>query len=417
TINTGFAELTPSSLLYCPVTYRGQMLGVVALGTTTHLTENDRNAVERLVAQLGAALHNIKQYANLQLLAEELRERGEEIQLKNNQLEAASRMKSEFLANMSHELRTPLNAIIGFAEILKDGLVGDLSAQQRECVQDIHESGLHLLALINDILDLSKIEAGRLDVELASENPIAVIESGLAIVREKAMTQRVRLLSQWPDDLGLLELDVRKVKQIVFNLLSNAVKFTDEGGDVSIGLERMSRAEVQGVLAQTQGRVFAPESFAYDEYLGIRVVDTGIGIAHADLERLFEPFTQVDSALSRKHTGTGLGLAMVRRLVELLDGAMAVFSTEGVGSSFSVWLPWIRSPEPTLPELIGVTLVQRRSPLVLVIEDRVQDAQLLRMQLIDAGFRVGLTPSAEGALQQMAQERPDAIVLDIILPG
>ncbi len=418
TIQTGFSEIVPAALLFCPISYRGQLLGVLALGASERLPEGDRSAVERLTSQLGAALHNIRQYANLQTLAQQLRDRGEEIQLKNNQLEAASRMKSEFLANMSHELRTPLNAIIGFAEVLKDGLAGELNPQQRECTTDIFDSGQHLLALINDILDLSKIEAGRLELNLETVDALAIIESGMTVVREKAMTHRVRLLPQWSSGLGRVTIDARKSKQIIFNLLSNAVKFTPEGGEVHVAVVRVTRENVESALALKPGRIFANLDENHHAYLQIRITDSGIGIAADDLQRLFEPFTQLDSALSRKHSGTGLGLAMVRRLTELLRGALAVDSVVGIGSTFTVWLPWlpgqplIAAPEPDIPVRQGLA-----PPLILVVEDRVQDAQLLRMQLSEAGFRVQIAESAELALKAIADTRPDAIVLDVILPG
>ncbi|MET0378261.1 MAG: PAS domain S-box protein [Spongiibacteraceae bacterium] len=418
TIQTGFSEIVPAALLFCPVSYRGQLLGVLALGASDRLPEGDRSAVERLTAQLGAALHNIRQYANLQTLAQQLRERGEEIQLKNNQLEAASRMKSEFLANMSHELRTPLNAIIGFAEVLKDGLAGELNPQQRECIADIFDSGQHLLALINDILDLSKIEAGRLELDLETVDAIAIVESGMTVVREKAMTHRVRLLPQWAAGLGRVTIDARKSKQIIFNLLSNAVKFTPEGGEVRVAVDRVTRDAVEAALAIKPGRMFANLDMAHREYLQIRITDSGIGIAADDLQRLFEPFTQLDSALSRKHAGTGLGLAMVRRLTELLAGALAVDSAVAIGSTFTVWLPWL--PAQPLIAAQAPEIPMRQSlepPLILVVEDRVQDAQLLRLQLSEAGFRVQIAESGELALKAIADNRPDAIVLDVILPG
>jgi signal transduction histidine kinase len=249
-----------------------------------------------------------------------------EMEVKNLQLEESSRMKSEFLANMSHELRTPLNAIIGFSEVLKDGLLGDLSAQQQDYVNDIFTSGSHLLSLINDILDLSKVEAGKMTLELEPQRAKVLIQAGLQVVREKASAHRLRLVVDVAEGLGEIWLDQRKVKQILYNLLSNAVKFTPENGEVHVMARRVG------------GDAFAAGGFA--EYLELQVSDTGIGISAEDQLRLFQPFTQIDSTLARLYEGTGLGLVMVKRLAELHGGGVALQSEPGQGSRFTVWLPW-----------------------------------------------------------------------------
>jgi CheY-like chemotaxis protein/nitrogen-specific signal transduction histidine kinase len=351
----------------------------------------------------------------------------QEIAVKNRQLEEASRMKSEFLANMSHELRTPLNAIIGFSEVLKDGLMGELSAQQNEYINDIFSSGIHLLSLINDILDLSKVEAGKMTLELEALQVASLLHAGLQVVREKAMAHRLKLSSKVEDGLNEVWLDERKVKQILYNLLSNAVKFTPEGGEVRVAARRVGREAVPG------------GSFA--DYLELGVSDTGIGISAEDQARLFQPFTQIDSTLARRYEGTGLGLAMVKRLAELHGGAVAIQSAPKTGSTFTVWLPW-RGPgeNPTAADTLPPATVQESvaprlpkleqistpaapfasgsgQPVALVVEDDDQAAELLRLQLECGGFRVVHAASAESALKRVTEERPDLITLDIELPG
>ncbi len=234
--------------------------------------------------------------------------------------QAANLAKSDFLANMSHELRTPLNAIIGFSEVLEAGQAGELNERQREYCADIHVSGLHLLALINDILDLSKIEAGKMTLELERVDLPALLASSLAIVREKALRHGIALEARIDPDLGSAEVDERKFKQMVYNLLANAVKFTPDGGRVRLAAQRLSS-----------------DRFEFS------VSDTGIGIAEKDQRRLFLPFEQLDGSLARKYEGTGLGLSMVKRLAELHGGTVSVSSTPGSGSRFAVRLP-LRSP-------------------------------------------------------------------------
>ena len=264
----------------------------------------------------------VKSHLALKAMTDQLRD-------KNEILEQAGRMKSEFLANMSHELRTPLNAIIGFSEVLRDGLLGDLSSQQKEYVNDIYSSGNHLLSLINDILDLSKVEAGKMTLELEPVRVADLLQSGLQVVREKAMSHHLHLTNEIADGLdgfGDIWLDERKVKQILYNLLSNAVKFTPEGGSIHV-LAR--RADVDEV----------PDG-QFDHYLEIAVSDSGIGVSAVDQMRLFQPFIQIDSTLARHYEGTGLGLVMVKRLAELHGGTVAMQSEPGKGSTFTVWLPW-----------------------------------------------------------------------------
>ena len=256
--------------------------------------------------------------------------RAEMDRIRSQQLEIANRLKSEFLANMSHELRTPLNSIIGFAEVLRDGLAGDLSTEQHEYTGHIVASGEHLLALINEILDLSKIEAGRMDLVLEETCVAALVDASLTVVREKALAHRIRLSASIETREDTLQLDVRRAKQILYNLLSNAVKFTPDGGSVRVTAREVSAAEV-------------PDA-KFDRYLEIAVRDTGIGIAREDLPKLFQPFTQIDSSLARRHEGTGLGLSLVKRLVHLHGGAVAVTSRLGEGSTFRVWLPWRCEP-------------------------------------------------------------------------
>ena len=230
--------------------------------------------------------------------------------------QAANQAKSDFLANMSHELRSPLNAIIGFSEVLEAGQAGELSEKQKEYCGEIRVSGLHLLALINDILDLSKIEAGKMTLDLVRADVPVLLASSLSIVREKALRHGIALESRIDPDLGAAEVDARKFKQMVYNLLANAVKFTPDGGSVLLA-----------------ARPLAPGFFEFS------VSDTGIGIAAEDLPRLFVPFEQLDGSLARKYEGTGLGLSMVKRLAELHGGAVSVSSELGKGSRFTVRLP------------------------------------------------------------------------------
>jgi signal transduction histidine kinase len=238
-----------------------------------------------------------------------------ELEGKSAELEAASRHKSEFLANMSHELRTPLNAIIGFSEVLSERMFGELNPKQIEYVQDIHASGRHLLSLINDILDLSKIEAGRMELELGRFSLPAALENALTLVRERAERHGLVIGLAVDPRVGELTGDERKIKQILLNLLSNAVKFTPEGG----------RIEVAAVPA--------------DGVVEISVSDTGIGIKAADQEIIFEEFRQAGGDYARKREGTGLGLALARRFVELHGGRIWVKSEVGKGSTFTFTIP------------------------------------------------------------------------------
>jgi signal transduction histidine kinase len=248
-------------------------------------------------------------------LATDLNRMSDQLGSLYGQLEAASRHKSEFLANMSHELRTPLNAVIGFSEVLQERMFGELNDKQMEYVHDIHASGKHLLSLINDILDLSKIEAGRVELEPSTFHLPSSLEGTLTLVRERATRHGITVGLTMDDKLGEIVADERKVRQILLNLLSNAVKFTPDGGRVDV------RAD------------------AVDSAVQIAVRDTGIGIAPEDQELIFEEFRQVGNDLFRKREGTGLGLTLARKFVELHGGRIWVQSELGQGSTFIFTLP------------------------------------------------------------------------------
>ena len=307
----------------------------------------------------------------------------------NIELETATRHKSEFLANMSHELRTPLNAILGFSELLADDASGRYDAATRhKFLAQINTSGRHLLALINDILDLSKVEAGRMTLEMQTVSVSSVVNDVLDTIGPLAAKKQITVSVD--ADAGQIEADARKLRQMLLNLASNAVKFTPEGGFVKIEARRLATA------------------------IEISVTDTGIGIAAKDLDGLFTEFHQLDGGAGRKQEGTGLGLALTRRLAVLHGGDVGVVSEPGKGSAFTIRLP-IRpaevthSPPPPAPAHAG--------PLVLVVEDNMQAAELLVRQLHGGGYRTEVALSGIAALAKARELQPDAITLDILLPG
>ena len=248
-------------------------------------------------------------------LAANLNRMSDELGRLYGQLEAANRHKSEFLANMSHELRTPLNAILGFSEALGERYFGDLTEKQAEYLKDIHSSGEHLLSLINDILDLSKIEAGRMDLELGDVHLPAMLDTALTLVRERATRHGIRLTLDVDPSLGTIRADERKLKQIMLNLLSNAVKFTPDAGEIRVAA-RCNGGDIE-----------------------LSVTDTGAGIAPEDQAAVFEEFKQVGRDSARKAEGTGLGLALAKKFVELHGGAIRLDSALGRGSTFTFTVP------------------------------------------------------------------------------
>jgi PAS domain S-box-containing protein len=326
-----------------------------------------------------------------------LEERTAELRTANVELGRALRLKDEFLANMSHELRTPLNAVLGLSEALLEETRGPLNAAQAKSLRSIEESGRHLLSLINDILDLSKIEAGKLELQFESVQVETICQASLQFVKQAAMKKHLRVGYRL-DDAGVrARCDSRRLKQILVNLLSNAVKFTPEGGQV--GLDVSADAGRQRI-------VFA-------------VWDTGIGIAEQDMPQLFKPFTQIDSSLSRRYEGTGLGLALVGRLTELHGGSISLESQPGQGSRFVVELPWDQDGDAEAQPAAEPAGAPQSAAFhqVLVIEDTPSTAEQLTRHLNALGVQAELHPRGEGALEQVAVLHPDVVLLDLLLPN
>lgn len=343
----------------------------------------------------------------IQKQAEEaLRRSRDELSAANVALEKAARLKDEFLASMSHELRTPMTSILGLTEALSEQLYGPLNDRQLRAIKTIEQSGRHLLDLINDILDLSKIEAGQFKLNIA---PCSVDEICMAALHmTKGMAQQKNQMVSFTIHPTAIEIeaDARRLKQMLVNLLSNAIKFTPEGGQ--LGLDVQADAG-EGVVR-------------------FHVWDKGIGIAEEDFPRLFQPFTQLDGRLARQHAGTGLGLSLVRRMAELHGGSITLTSAVGEGSRFTLSLPWrpTASPRPESLQALeaGVNLLSslqayaqaQRLIKVLMVDDNLAMMEMYVDYLRQSGCDVAIAKDGVTALQKVTQFQPDVILMDIQMP-
>ncbi len=347
---------------------------------------------------------------NFNTMMDRLEENEAHLEKLNNKLVRANKLKSEFLSNISHELRTPLNSILGFSELLKDPAYGQLNEKQNHYIEYIHSSGEHLLELINNLLDMSKIEAGRLDLYREECNFSEVMGEIIGIIKPQAFMKNIALQVHNLPKSPILKLDHGKFKQVMFNLLSNAIKFTPEGGriDVHIGLKDLAPADKFG-----------------DKALEISVKDTGIGISQSEQAHIFDEFYQVDGSSKRKAGGTGLGLALTKKLIELHGGRIWLESEVNKGSNFTFMLPTtvfsfkeplklMRAEETSIESALRHTVEDM--PLVLVVEDNLDVFELMKNYLTEAGYRVAGAYDGADALKKAKELNPFMITLDIMLP-
>ncbi|NEQ97080.1 MAG: response regulator [Cyanothece sp. SIO2G6] len=337
------------------------------------------------------------------------------LQQTNAELMRATRLKDEFLANMSHELRTPLNAILGMTEGLQEGVFGAISPKQTKALQTIEQAGQHLLQLITDILDVAKIEAGQMTLELVPTAIAPLCNTSLTFVKQQALKKQIQLDTRLPNDLPKVDLDERRIRQVLINLLNNAVKFTPAGGCITLAAH-IGRNEAFPHSPTPPLSHFSPYS------LQISITDTGIGIPPEHLDRLFQPFVQIDGALNRQYTGTGLGLALVKRIMELHQGTVTVNSEVGVGSCFTITLPYGESDPPAkMQPDIWETVEDSASSghetaTVLMVEDNDADVCTVSSYLQARGYQILVANDGKEALALLQNQQPDLILMDIQMP-
>ncbi len=316
-------------------------------------------------------------------LEQRVADRTAQLEVAKTEADRANRAKSDFLSRMSHELRTPLNAVIGFSELLLERVVGDLTAKQEEFIRDVRDSGVHLLTLINDVLDISKIEAGRMELHIAETDVTEVVEAAMTTLRPMIERKHLNLSSTLDPRAPIIRADKVRLKQILYNLLSNAVKFTPEGGQIRI------------------------ETHLINGDLELAVVDTGPGIAPEEQRKLFQEFVQLETPQPTEFTGTGLGLVLVKRLTELHGGRVRLESEVGKGSRFSIRLPLglgpVQSPNGPQP--------------ILIVDDDPAIQRLFAHYLTEGGYRIEVTGEGQNLVEKVKALRPAAICLDIRLPG
>jgi len=447
-IPSGDGAVTPDTIISTPIIFKDALLGVILTCHTRNATPELMDFIKRVTDQIAVAINNANAYTEIQEMAAELKSERDKLEVTSLELAAASRTKSEFLANMSHELRTPLNSIIGFSEILHDGVFGPVNEKQAKYVNNVLVSGKHLLQLINDILDLSKVEAGKMELDCKDFSVHGAINEVRTLTTSIAAKKRIVLDVSVDESLTKIYADEGKFKQILYNLLSNAIKFTPEHGSIMVhARQNLDMAEIS-------------------------VTDSGIGISGENQKKLFQPFTQADASTSREYGGTGLGLSLVRKFSELLGGTVWVESEPGKGSTFTFTIPIDGSAEAKAPEdtgeleactgtgsgqgaksevkvvaeakmpenMVEVPAVAKtvtaeeiaaiempaiiepegasgNEPLILVVEDDENSSEVLTVTLTGAGYRVIPACNGTEALAFAKKLDPFAITLDIMLPG
>lgn len=406
------------AVLACPIIFNDRVHGIIYLDDfkLRQYSERQKRAVSLVARILGIVLDRPNLLKQLREQEEELsrlkekfenkvKERTEELERMNSELERAGRHKSRFIANMSHELRTPLNSILGFSEVLEGKIFGELTENQERYVKNIHSSGKHLLELVNNVLDIAKIEAGKYEMSYETFLVEDMIAEIFNVMKPMADRKAIDLGLSINGNVDSITADMVKLKQVFYNLISNAIKFTPEGGKVSVMIGK------EAGHGDSEGQ----------EIVTFAVSDTGVGIRSDDLYRIFDEFEQADSAFSRQYGGAGLGLALTKKLVELHGGQVAVESRLGEGSTFMVSIPLISQlQEKQAEEVEAVNLnfpwMNERAPLILVVEDDPASAELLTIHLTQAGYKVAHAFDGEEAVAKAMELRPFAILLDIMLP-
>ena len=412
-VDTGLVEVVPSYVTAVPILFQDRILGVLVLGSTKKFGELEKEIINNSVPQLSVAITNAFNDDATRKLSLEIARRNEELNSKNAELEKAYRVKSDFLSSMSHELRTPLNSIIGFSSVLL-GPTGDpLTADQRMALGKVLKNGQHLLQLINDILDLSKLESGRMTLSAESDDAVSIVSSCVMIVEPLVKQKGLQLIQDIQPNLPTLTTDIVKIRQIIVNLLSNAAKFTEKGS-------------ITVSVRQTGSMV----SFA--------VKDSGIGIEKKNFSLVFEEFQQVDSSSTRKYKGTGLGLPIARKLARLLGGDLSVDSEYGKGSTFTLTIPPtiqpqtqettqrvalpvpkpVQAPPPAAVQRPAqkATTASAQGIQILCIDDDADVIEILRKYLVPEGYSVVGALSGDEGIELASRNKPALITLDIMMP-
>jgi signal transduction histidine kinase/CheY-like chemotaxis protein/CBS domain-containing protein len=426
-------KLQTRAQVLLPIIHDQNLWGLIELTASNEARQwqpNELEFLQQISTQLAIAIKQVAAYEQLQLelcerqqaeqklallnieLEQRVQDRTAELQSINQELARATRLKDEFLANMSHELRTPLNAILGMTEGIQEEVFGIINEKQTKALQIVTSSATHLLSLINDILDVAKIESGQIQLNYDSIPLNHLCSSSLTFIKQQASQKRIQLETEFAPNLPQLVVDELRIRQVLINLLTNAVKFTPEGGKVMLTAARLPNTE--GSTKQN--------------YIRITIVDNGMGISAENINKLFRPFVQIDSALNRKHSGTGLGLALVKQIVELHGGQVGLTSELGVGSRFTIDLPCEseaslkinRTVQPnnsegdissTQPDLTA------KSPLILLAEDNEANISTFTSYLEAKGYRLLVAQNGQEAIDLAKSTYPDLILMDIQMQG